>query len=583
MGVNEYAAKLVAAVLLVASLAVAAVLLLRLRGTRQPVRDTFLGYVEGPQPQTNELTAAAKDVADPLKCTVNGYSFASEGLAMHLRSSPTDPKCVLVRDGMGLLDGDDPKSCRLTRDDLENNWANPLGQAGAILKVYPDHVGALDRCVISFDPDASVDDLRQVDNGLRIAGAEARSGMPLVLKKLELTTATLTTTTASLSVASQRMTSDAAQMKADAEALGVSDGRLKAGLTLLQALQTMMTSGTMKTIEETYKKMLASCSVAAAAAAPAAAGSTPGKENTVLAPAQDSKDVQIFTEKGFTGERATLTDGRYGWNKGNFPVKNDAIVSIKVPLGKMVTVFEDEFGGYSAQFIGDKTKIDIADLSLDSRNRKQGHWGWNISSIIVESFTADSVLVFTDKDYGGTMAILRDGEYGWKKGNFPLDNDSIMSIKVPVGKMVTVYENDFDGYSAQFRGTTARVELPDLSKNSTTRKGDWGKNISSMRIESFSYTADVLVFTAKNYDGTMAILKDGEYGNRKGNFPIANDSIVSIKIPVGKQVTVFEDDFGGYSAVFKGTDKPDLSTDTTARSNGSHWGWNISSIIVKSV
>ena len=179
---------------------------------------------EGRAPESEQLTAAGRVHGDPTRCTVwpAGYSFAAEGLVAHPDSTADDPKCILLRDGMGLLTSDDPTVCAPLPDLVDLHWMNPLNQAGnggAIAAVRADHVAGLDRCAISFAPGTSADDLALLDTELALAGAQKRSSMPLVLKQLETTTAALKKTAESLAEASRQLQADRSQMREDAGAV----------------------------------------------------------------------------------------------------------------------------------------------------------------------------------------------------------------------------------------------------------------------------------------------------------------------------------------------------------------------------
>ena len=213
------------------------------RDVVQPTWKTDPGGFLRPVPGTHELTGGGVMYADPLRCThlTSGYSFTADALVAHPRSTPEAPKCIFLRAGMGLLSTEDPLACLPVPDVPSLHWANPLNQAGnggAIQAVYPDHESGVDRCTISFDPSASEVDLRRVDRAMKVAGAEARTGFPGVLRKLELTSDALVKTTASLAKASARLDVDVPQMDADAVAIDDCKRVLKLGEEKLEKLAT---------------------------------------------------------------------------------------------------------------------------------------------------------------------------------------------------------------------------------------------------------------------------------------------------------------------------------------------------------
>jgi hypothetical protein len=140
------------------------------------------------------LRAAAAAHADPNLCTVwpSGYAFESESLVAHPTSSAADPKCIVLRSGLGLLTSDDPKACVPQPDQPAVKWYNPLNAVATFgAKVAPDYVAGLDRCTIRFAKGASAADLRALDDAISLAGAELRAGLPVVQDRLGRTSAVL--------------------------------------------------------------------------------------------------------------------------------------------------------------------------------------------------------------------------------------------------------------------------------------------------------------------------------------------------------------------------------------------------------
>ena len=211
------------------------------------------------------LTGVGQIYGDPTLCTLwpSGYSFASEGLVAHPTSSPSDPKCVLLRDGMGLLQGDiagsgsaGANACAPTVDAPELHWLNPLNQAGnggAIAKLYAENVAGIDRCVVSFAVDASSTDLMEVDAAMSLAGAQIRSQMPVVLQQLEVTTSSLATTTQALANATAQLGADSGQMASDSAALASCQSDVRQGEVQLEALAASSESA-MASAVQTFKQ-----------------------------------------------------------------------------------------------------------------------------------------------------------------------------------------------------------------------------------------------------------------------------------------------------------------------------------------
>ena len=106
------------------------------------------------------------------------------------------------------------------------------------------------------------------------------------------------------------------------------------------------------------------------------------------------------------------------------------------------------------------------------------------------------------------------------------------------------------------------------------------KNIDVSTIQKVPKPLEYIqVFTDYNYGGNAKALPNGRYGPNDilGDM---NDNISSIKVPEGKQATVYEDTFNGNSYVFEGPiDIPDLGTNSL----GLKWDKKITAIIVENI
>lgn len=127
------------------------------------------------------LTPQAAALTNVIQCSLHslGYTFASNGLALHPTSSASDPKCIIVGNGMGLLSDSDPTRC-VPQPDMQNlGWKNPLKHSTAVSSIEAgDNIGSAKRCTLHFSPNATIDDIKAVDKAISLAGAELISGMP---------------------------------------------------------------------------------------------------------------------------------------------------------------------------------------------------------------------------------------------------------------------------------------------------------------------------------------------------------------------------------------------------------------------
>ena len=467
-----------------------------------------------PTPGTIELTAAGQVFSDPLRCSLlpggQLFSFHSEGVVSHPRSTPEAPKCILTRDGMGLLANDDPLSCVPVSDEPWFRWQNPLNQAGnggAIASVYSDHVGGLDRCTVSFNPAATADDLRAVDRAMAMAGAEVRSGFPDVLRELELTNASLESTTASLVTAYGRLNADAARMNDDARVLAVCQKDVQDGETQLEALATnseQTMAAAVADFETQYKALRDG--------AQTQLNSRISRDQTQLDGAV--KAQKVIDDADCDKRKAALQLlAKTTTASARPPALN---VKIQAPTkGKSTMQWKSSIdlsvAGYDRKAVDLKDYItgSVPELSVTLKN-PQYNWnctvgGTDIINVLAQNrvlaydvqFTASApgyddlpgvvhvsessidVILYTKANYQGTGVPVKNGEYDDRRNNLPIPNDSLESIRIPSGKKVLLYEDNFGGYSL-----VVKKDIPSLSAVTTNRSsGNWGKCVSSMVVK----------------------------------------------------------------------------------------------------
>ncbi|MFM8885306.1 MAG: hypothetical protein ACKOKC_02675 [Chthoniobacterales bacterium] len=93
------------------------------------------------------------------------------------------------------------------------------------------------------------------------------------------------------------------------------------------------------------------------------------------------------------------------------------------------------------------------------------------------SVGVNKVTLFEDSGYNGKKIRLGPGSY--KVEDARLGNDTISSLKVPVGYLIIVYEHHFEGQSAVFTKSTRDLNTVRLPNGA----GTWNDTISSFKIE----------------------------------------------------------------------------------------------------
>lgn len=161
------------------------------------------------------------------------------------------------------------------------------------------------------------------------------------------------------------------------------------------------------------------------------------------------------------------------------------------------------------------------------------------------SFSAsaqDYITVYYDGDYGGSSHRLYDGEY--RADELGVGNDKISSIRIPSGFRITVYSDDnFRGRSRDFSSSVRRMP------------SDFNDKISSIRVErryggnNYGSSNTVTLYEDGNFRGQSYDYTATGRWSAKDAFP--NDRISSIRVPRGRQITVYVDDRQqGYSRTF---------------------------------
>ena len=184
--------------------------------------------------------------------------------------------------------------------------------------------------------------------------------------------------------------------------------------------------------------------------------------------ATSSEAVTIYKDINYTGEHDTLSNGLSSYFKWT-NVGNDAISSIKIPAGYIVTAYDNIDGhGNSVVFTEDVTGGNVKNNLKDFNDK--------ISSILVEKVSG--VTLYADEKFQGASTALSilDENLGkiieYRNWGGELGNDAVSSIKIPTGYTVTFYDN-IDGTG----------ELATLDVSTTYVSDAFNDKISAVKIE----------------------------------------------------------------------------------------------------
>ena len=187
--------------------------------------------------------------------------------------------------------------------------------------------------------------------------------------------------------------------------------------------------------------------------------------------------VTLYQDCKYKGVSKTLGIGYY--NVTELGIDNDALSSIRINYGYMITVYNDkDFKGSSTSF-----SSDVSCLSS----------GWNdkVSSIYISRVTNNGggnnggnngggngggnwpgnqkVTLYEDCNYGGKHNSLGVGYYDLNQ--LGIDNDALSSLTIPPGYSVTLFKDDHQ------KGVQTT-----LTANTECLTGSWNDKVSSIRI-----------------------------------------------------------------------------------------------------
>lgn len=207
-----------------------------------------------------------------------------------------------------------------------------------------------------------------------------------------------------------------------------------------------------------------------------------------------SNGVRLFEDDNFQGRSSTLREGNY--NIDQLGIANDALSSISVPAGYIVTLYaNDNFEGERSVVTGDRASLGtrwndkVSSIRVsrngynsysqnDGRGNNNGYGGYvgNQNDRVKKynrnyntNFRQDGVTVYNDDNFQGNSQTLNIGYF--RSNRLGIGNDSMSSIYIPDGFKVTIYEDD--NFRGKSRVLTGKVD--DLGE-------EWNDKVSSMII-----------------------------------------------------------------------------------------------------
>jgi len=233
--------------------------------------------------------------------------------------------------------------------------------------------------------------------------------------------------------------------------------------------------------------------------------------------------VILYTKNDYSGESASLDEGKYDTN--NLGIPANSLSSLKIPVGLKVTLFD------KGNFSGRKLELTSDENNLSDNIVGGSNFTNKTSSIKVEKIP----VLYEENDLSGKGIPIDEGEYKPSDLNtIGMTPNRLSSVKVPIGFKVTLFDRgDFSGRKLELLANSNN-----LSKN-IVDGSNFNNKTSSIRVERVP-----ILYENCDYSGKSVVLDFGEHNIN--DLGLDNDSLSSIKIPNNINVTLYEHaDFQG--------------------------------------
>lgn len=222
----------------------------------------------------------------------------------------------------------------------------------------------------------------------------------------------------------------------------------------------------------------------------------------------------IIYQGDFSGTSNSLIAGRY--SSDQLRIGDNELSSIKIPKGFQVTLYDgDAFEGRSLVLTEDKRASYFAENNFNNIT----------SSIVVEVIP---MVTLYEGDYSGVASSLVPGKYSGRE--MGIGNDQLSSVRVPRGLQVTLFEDEaFEGRKLVLTQDSGTDVINDNGFNNTT---------SSAIVEIFEKPVPMVTLFQDDYSGVSKKLPVGSF--ELSQLGIADNSLSSVQVPRGLQVTIYE-------------------------------------------
>jgi hypothetical protein len=254
---------------------------------------------------------------------------------------------------------------------------------------------------------------------------------------------------------------------------------------------------------------------------------------TGASPAISASGAAVIVHQDYdgTGTSQTLYEGTYDMAVLENGVGSDEISSITVPNGYVVTIYTDQ-AFHGAIRVLTQSCMDLSTIGMNDK----------ISSMSIRKMPSEPVVsAYDNSDYQGSASHLLPGEYDFDALVQGVGNDKISSLRIASGYRVTLYENyNFGGNIKVLTQDTANLKSIGFNDETT-----------SLMVEPLPLSPIVTIYSDTDYNGKNQEFYLGEYDVDILEQGIGNDSLSSLRIQQGYQVTLFTNNqYGGNSFVY---------------------------------
>jgi hypothetical protein len=545
-------------------------------------------------------------IADSKTCSINGYTFRAEGLADYPSKTDGVSKCVIVRDGMGLLQREDaPKQCSLASADAgyEQDWSNPLREVKSV-GFEANAEGTIPRCVLEIRPDMSVAELQALDDRLIESAADFRSEAYKLRRALRDTTAKLNVASGAIETATGRLGTIDADRRTTSDALVGLAGADVSAFALVQVEFNAQAAALNRQWKDAWwVKTFEHIDYGGAVKSyppglfDTGAHVDIGSISSIKVPA--GMWVQVFSGSNKGGDTAVFETDQPDLTKvarGTSATWNDAIRSFLVGAGgpaPEVQVLAPPAPAPAAPpgaAPSPGTKFRLKDVTTQKYLNLDGSNNGILDDVGVTFVIASEPNVYDPESRGAVAVQIDGGPRFLRHGGMIVHQDPFLNHPDFIWVFIRASPDSYTVFNYFGGGTYLDYNGKNVLISSNAERRTWSlapplPTTATVDAAPPPAVADPGGVTIIGHNGVSKLLTAkgageanySDYGpNEWGGIP--NDGIKSVKVPPGYRIRLFQHWFTGYTADV--TSDQELADIPTPWQGKGYWQDNVSSVTV---